>query len=54
VWLAADTFEPLELTPGIWEETGIVPEIITITLWQAFTEATDPGIAAALEVLMGE
>lgn len=53
-WLASETFEPLGLTSGIWEETGIVPDVIVPMRWDLFTEADDPGLARAVELLMQE
>lgn len=51
-WIASATFEPPGQASGIWEETGIIPDVIVPTRWDLFTEANDPGIAAAVELLM--
>lgn len=51
VWLAARTFEPVGLPPGAWEGVGIVPDLAVPTRWDLFTEATDPALAGAVEVL---
>ncbi|MGH2524692.1 MAG: S41 family peptidase, partial [Anaerolineales bacterium] len=40
-WIAHETFQPLRQPNGIWEETGIVPDVHTPTRWDLFTEATD-------------
>ncbi|MEZ4672092.1 MAG: hypothetical protein R3E39_29655 [Anaerolineae bacterium] len=50
-WLASETFQPLNLVNGIWEETGIVPDVLLPTRWDLFTEATDPALAKAVELL---
>lgn len=51
-WLASATFEPVGQTSGIWEETGIVPDVIMPSRWDLFTEATDPVLAQAVTTLM--
>jgi carboxyl-terminal processing protease len=48
LWLATRAFEPVGLTPGAWEGTGIVPDIPVPTRWDLFTEATDPALAQAV------
>jgi carboxyl-terminal processing protease len=53
-WIVSATFEPLGLAPGIWEETGIIPDVNVPTRWDLFTEATDPALAAAVALLMGK
>ena len=52
-WIASATFEPLGQANGIWEETGIVPDVSIPTRWDLFTEATDPALAQAVDLLMG-
>ncbi|MGQ0604317.1 MAG: hypothetical protein ACT4QE_21755, partial [Anaerolineales bacterium] len=51
-WIASETFEPNGETNGVWEETGIVPDYLVPTRWDLFTEATDPALAKAVELLM--
>jgi carboxyl-terminal processing protease len=51
-WIASATFEPLGQANGIWEETGIIPDVTVPGQWDEFTEANDPGIAKALDLLM--
>ncbi|MCS6909946.1 MAG: S41 family peptidase [Anaerolineales bacterium] len=51
-WIASETFEPPGETNGIWEETGIVPDYSVPTRWDLFTEATDPALAKAVELLL--
>ena len=53
-WLAYDAFEPTGLDIGVWEETGIVPDVVEPTRWDLITEANDPALEASLEVLAGE
>ena len=50
-WIAHDAFEPNGLDLGVWEETGIVPDVTVPTRWDLFTEATDPTLPAALALL---
>jgi C-terminal processing protease CtpA/Prc len=50
-WIASATFEPLNQSNGVWEETGIIPDVAVPTRWDLFTEANDPALAAALEIL---
>lgn len=50
-WIATRTFQPVGLAAGIWEDTGIVPDISVNSPWHLFTEANDPALAAALQVL---
>jgi C-terminal processing protease CtpA/Prc len=52
-WIASATFEPLAQANGIWEETGIIPDLIVPTRWDLFTEADDPALAAAVALLSG-
>jgi C-terminal peptidase prc len=54
VWLASETFEPLDQKAGIWEEQGIVPTHKVPTRWDLFTEANDPSLAKAVEILQGK
>ena len=51
LWLASETFQPRGLTNGIWEQTGIIPDISVPTRWELFTEATDPALAKAVDFL---
>jgi carboxyl-terminal processing protease len=53
-WLAYDAFEPAGLDIGVWEETGIVPDVVEPTRWDLITEANDPALKASLEVLATE
>lgn len=50
-WIASATFEPLGQANGVWEDTGIIPDVSVPTRWDLFTEATDPALAKAVELL---
>src|SRR5690606_33776243 len=50
VWLAFATFQPVGLDVAVWEDTGIVPDVEVPTRWDLFTEATDPALAAAVDL----
>jgi carboxyl-terminal processing protease len=50
-WIASATFQPIGQTSGVWEGTGIVPDVYLPTRWDLFTEATDPALAKAVELL---
>ena len=50
-WIASDTFQPLGQTNGIWEDTGIIPDVSVPTRWDLFTEASDPALAKAAAML---
>lgn len=51
-WIASATFEPVGEESGIWERTGIIPDHLVPTRWDLFTEATDPALAKAVEILL--
>jgi len=50
-WIASATFEPLGQAAGVWEDTGIIPDVNIPTRWDLFTEAADPALAKAVELL---
>ena len=50
-WLAAEVFQPQDQPAGLWEDTGIVPDVSVPTRWDLFSEATDPALAAAVKWL---
>jgi C-terminal peptidase prc len=50
-WIAREAFQFAGQEAGLWEETGIVPDVVLPTRWDLFTEATDPALAEALLVL---
>ncbi len=51
LWLAEKTFQPLGLKTGVWEGRGIIPDVSVPTRWDLFTEATDPALARAVQLL---
>jgi carboxyl-terminal processing protease len=51
-WVASARFEPMGLPAGIWEDTGIIPEVLVSGTWDEFSEANDPGLAAAVGILL--
>ena len=51
-WIASATFEPTGLPAGIWEDTGIVPDTLVPGRWDEFREGNDPGLAAAVGILL--
>lgn len=52
VWLAQSTFQPAGLPAGVWEASGIVPDVTVHGQWHEFTELDDPGLARAIELLL--
>jgi C-terminal processing protease CtpA/Prc len=50
-WIATATFEPLGEANGIWEDTGIVPDVVVPSRWDLFSEANDPVLAMAVDLL---
>jgi len=50
-WIATDTFQPLGMANAVWEDTGVVPDVSLPTRWDLFTEANDPALAKAVELL---
>jgi carboxyl-terminal processing protease len=50
-WIATDTFQPLGMANGVWEDAGVVPDVSLPTRWDLFTEANDPALAKAVELL---
>jgi carboxyl-terminal processing protease len=53
-WIASATFQPVGQANGIWEDTGIIPDVSVPTRWDLFTEASDPALAKAVELLMAK
>ncbi len=51
-WLATRSFAPNGLPPGFWEGTGVLPDVSVPTRWDLFSEATDPALAEAVELLL--
>jgi len=53
-WIASETFQPVGEPNGIWERTGIVPDVYAPSRWDLFTEANDPALAKAVALLMNK
>jgi C-terminal peptidase prc len=53
-WIASETFEPRGQANGIWEETGIIPDVEIPTRWHQITEDNDPALAKAVELLTAQ
>ncbi len=51
-WIASATYEPTGLPAGIWEDTGIIPDVTVSGKWDEFRESNDPGLAAAVKILL--
>ncbi len=54
VRVATDAFRPFGGEAGAWEHTGIVPDVDVPSRWDLFTEATDPGLATAIELVAAD
>lgn len=50
-WVASEAFQPLGQAAGVWEGTGLRPDVVLPTRWDQFTEANDPALAKAVELL---
>jgi C-terminal processing protease CtpA/Prc len=50
-WIARWVFQYPGQPLGAWEETGIVPDLVVGAPWHTFTEANDPALAAAVDLL---
>ncbi len=53
-WIARETFQPVGKPAGYWEGKGIIAAVSVPTRWDLFTEATDPALARAVSLLLGE
>jgi C-terminal peptidase prc len=53
IWLAHDTFRPLNDTAEVWEQTGILPDLTVSANWDDVILETDPVVKAAQELLEG-
>jgi C-terminal processing protease CtpA/Prc len=53
-WITSETFVPRGQANGIWEKTGIIPDMNVPTRWHQFTESDDPALAKAVELLKGQ
>lgn len=52
-WIASATFRPLNHPEQDWEETGILPDILSASNWNEVTNETDPVIQEALRFFGG-
>jgi carboxyl-terminal processing protease len=50
IWIAEERFVPLN-SQADWEKDGVAPAVRAAADWDTFTFESDPGIAAALELL---
>ena len=50
VWLAHELFQPPGLPLAYWEGRGIQPDISLPVRWDLFSEASDPALAAAVDL----
>jgi len=50
-FLATHAFRPEGGKLGEWERTGVIPDVVVPSRWHLYTEATDPGLASAIELL---
>lgn len=50
LWIAEESFTPLN-SNEVWEQTGIVPDVIAYADWDTFTFETDPSVLAAVQLL---
>jgi carboxyl-terminal processing protease len=50
-WIAHETFQPSNLPNAVWKKRGIEPDFPAPTRWDLFTEATDPGLAVAVQLI---
>jgi carboxyl-terminal processing protease len=50
-WIAQELFVPVRTSYGPWDKTGIRADITAPARWHLFSEANDPGLAAAVEAL---
>jgi C-terminal peptidase prc len=53
LWLAHETFRPLNHPEYNWEQTGIIPDLEIPVRWDEFALQNDPLVLAALEYLDG-
>ncbi len=49
MWLAHETFRPINHQNMVWEKTGVIPDETVISEWDQVSMDTDPAIMAALK-----
>lgn len=50
LWIAEESFSPLN-SSEVWEQTGIIPDVIAYADWDTFTFENDPSVLAAVQLL---
>jgi carboxyl-terminal processing protease len=50
LWIAEESFTPLN-SNEVWEQTGIIPDVIAYADWDTFTFENDPSVLAAVQLL---
>jgi C-terminal processing protease CtpA/Prc len=51
LWLANETFQPLNHPEQDWEQTGIIPDLSVSGEFDEFSMANDPAVLAAIQYL---
>jgi carboxyl-terminal processing protease len=54
IWLANETFQPLNHPDQNWEKTGIIPDLFVAGDFDQYSLETDPAVSAAIEYLSKE
>ncbi|HNT23566.1 MAG TPA: S41 family peptidase [Anaerolineales bacterium] len=49
LWIASETFRPINHPEQDWEQTGIIPNLEIPVIWDEYTVDTDPAVLAALD-----
>jgi carboxyl-terminal processing protease len=49
--MAQRTFQPVGLKNNAWEKHGVTPDVVVPERWDLFTEANDPSIGEAIQLL---
>jgi carboxyl-terminal processing protease len=50
-WIANGTFQPLNQPNDVWEGKGVTPNMKAPSRWDLYSEATDPDLAVAVQLL---
>ncbi len=53
LWLASETFRPMNHPEADWEKSGIIPDLTVSADFDQFSQADDPLIVAAIRYLSG-
>lgn len=54
LWIASETFRPINNPEEDWEQTGIIPDLEVPVNWDEYTIETDPAVLAALDFFDGK